>query len=138
MLPTLAGRGEYIIVDKWSHRSHLGRRLQKGDIVTVLRPDVLGRRQTKRITAMEGDTVTYTIPFTDQQEKTVMVCPLSTASQPRTRLMHTQKVPRGHVWVEGDNPLQSHDSKHYGAISMNLVEGRVLCQIWPTVCSLIA
>ena len=92
MLPTLAGQGEWIIVDKWSHRKS-SRTLQKGDIATVMRPDILGRRQTKRITAVEGDTVTYTMPYTDSKEKTVLVpsCSIITKERSHRELTDTKR-----------------------------------------------
>jgi hypothetical protein len=34
------------------------------------------------------------------------------------------RVPAGHVWREGDNPLDSHDSRAYGAVPAALVQGR--------------
>ena len=34
-------------------------------------------------------------------------------------------IPRGHVWLEGDNPLASYDSRDHGAIPLALVYGRV-------------
>ena len=41
------------------------------------------------------------------------------------------KVPDGHIWVEGDNPWNSNDSRNYGAIPASLIVGRVVCRIWP-------
>lgn len=40
-------------------------------------------------------------------------------------------VPRGHVWVEGDNIENSTDSRTYGPIPIGLIQSRVLCRIWP-------
>lgn len=40
-------------------------------------------------------------------------------------------IPDGHLWVEGDNPSNSSDSRTYGTIPMALLRGRVLCRIWP-------
>mmetsp|Transcript_5328 Transcript_5328/g.11745 ORF Transcript_5328/g.11745 Transcript_5328/m.11745 type:complete len:166 (+) Transcript_5328:238-735(+) len=40
-------------------------------------------------------------------------------------------VPDGHIWVEGDNPWNSSDSRNYGAVPASLITGRVLCRIWP-------
>ena len=39
-------------------------------------------------------------------------------------------VPRGHIWLEGDNSLVSYDSRDHGAIPFPLVQGRV----WYKVC----
>jgi len=33
-------------------------------------------------------------------------------------------VPKGHVWVEGDNPTCSVDSRHFGAVPVALLVGR--------------
>ncbi|KAG7353594.1 peptidase S24/S26A/S26B/S26C [Nitzschia inconspicua] len=43
----------------------------------------------------------------------------------------TVVVPDGHLWVEGDNPWNSNDSRNYGPIPASLIVGRVLCRIWP-------
>lgn len=39
-------------------------------------------------------------------------------------------IPRGHVWVEGDN-VHSVDSRKFGPVSKGLVVGKVLFIIWP-------
>ena len=41
------------------------------------------------------------------------------------------KVPPGHIWIEGDNKGNSHDSRHYGPISLALVEGIVRYRVFP-------
>ena len=41
------------------------------------------------------------------------------------------EVPRGHIWVEGDNKDNSNDSRHFGPISLGLVEGIVRCRVFP-------
>ncbi|GKY97988.1 hypothetical protein MPSEU_000756900 [Mayamaea pseudoterrestris] len=40
-------------------------------------------------------------------------------------------VPDGHLWVEGDNPNNSSDSRAYGPVPASLVIGRVLLRLWP-------
>lgn len=40
-------------------------------------------------------------------------------------------VPRGHVWIEGDNSENSSDSRYYGPIPQGLVKSRAICRIWP-------
>ena len=42
-------------------------------------------------------------------------------------------VPQNHVWLEGDNPLHSTDSRHYGPIPESSVRGRVVLRIWPII-----
>jgi len=40
-------------------------------------------------------------------------------------------IPPGHVWVEGDNPLDSLDSRHYGPIPLSALRGRLVMRLWP-------
>jgi hypothetical protein len=42
------------------------------------------------------------------------------------------QVPTGHIWIQGDNPTHSLDSRQYGPVPLALVKGRVLAQVWPT------
>lgn len=38
-------------------------------------------------------------------------------------------IPRGHVWLEGDNPVASYDSRHHGAVPLALIYGKVLYKV---------
>jgi len=40
-------------------------------------------------------------------------------------------VPDGHVWLEGDNPKNSRDSRSYGAVPLGLLHGKVIFKLWP-------
>ena len=40
-------------------------------------------------------------------------------------------VPPGHVWLEGDNPHDSVDSRYYGPVPGALIRGRAIARIWP-------
>lgn len=35
------------------------------------------------------------------------------------------------MWIEGDNSLNSVDSRNYGPVPVNLLVGRVVARIWP-------
>ena len=41
------------------------------------------------------------------------------------------QVPMGHCWLSGDNARHSRDSRHYGAVPLGLVTGKVTYRIWP-------
>lgn len=58
-----------------------------------------------------------------------------TLQQPSTSvvgpLRETVRVPAGHVWLAGDNPAQSHDSRQFGPVPIAMVESRVVAIAWP-------
>src|SRR5438309_10077625 len=39
--------------------------------------------------------------------------------------------PSGQLWVEGDNPAGSTDSRHFGAVPGHALRGRVVLRLWP-------
>ena len=47
---------------------------------------------------------------------------------PLSDLVH---VPRGQLWVEGDNEASSNDSNGFGCVAAALVEARVCFKLWP-------
>lgn len=53
-----------------------------------------------------------------------------TASQRtfRSRLIY---VPKGHVWLEGDNSENSRDSRNYGPVPAGLIVSRAMVRLWP-------
>lgn len=38
-------------------------------------------------------------------------------------------VPKGKVWIEGDNLPRSKDSRHYGPVPLGLIQGRVIARV---------
>ena len=66
-----------------------------GDVVMALSPRVEGRTVCKRVVAIGPDE-----RFTWTRYGCEML----------------GNVPNGHVWLEGDNPSVSHDSRDYGAV----------------------
>ena len=39
--------------------------------------------------------------------------------------------PSGELWLEGDNPAGSTDSREFGAVPASALRGRVLLRLWP-------
>ncbi|TKY49278.1 Mitochondrial inner membrane protease subunit 1 [Spatholobus suberectus] len=109
MLPTLNVAGDVLLADHLSPR--LGN-IGHGDLVLVRSPLNPKIRLTKRIVAMEGDTVTYFDPM-------------------RSEAAQVAVVPKGHVWIQGDNIYASHDSRHFGPVPYGLIQGKVFFRVWP-------
>lgn len=78
---------------------------KRGDIVVVRSPLNPHNFICKRIAGLPGDSV---------------------------RVNYFPKiVPRGHVWLLGDNKTNSTDSRDFGSLPMGLIIGRVIVRIWP-------
>lgn len=97
-----------LLVDRFSHR--LGN-LGVGDVVLVKSPQNPSRTLTKRILGMEGDVVSFNVAHSG--------------------ILKTLVVPKGHVWIQGDNFYASNDSRHFGSVPYGLIQGKAFCRIWP-------
>jgi signal peptidase I len=107
-----------------------------GDIVTKpssrigsnrLEDMLHGRRRAAalRQTSEAGDT-TFPLFLETEQER------LRRNNRNKRRLLSSGlQVPDGHIWVEGDNPWNSSDSRNYGTVPASLIMGRVLLRLWP-------
>ncbi|CAH8548018.1 unnamed protein product [Schistosoma rodhaini] len=108
MQPTI-NDGDYLVVERLS--IILGR-IRRGDIV------IAGQRRKydtthvlKRIKGLGDDRVT----FWDKNHGEIIA----------------KQVPGGHVWLEGDNTLQSLDSRSYGPVPVSHLEYKVFLRVWP-------
>ncbi|KAL5006205.1 hypothetical protein ScPMuIL_015011 [Solemya velum] len=88
------------------HISVRRRQVQKRDVVISRSPTNPREFICKRVIAMEGDRVHL-------EDNTV------------------KYIPKGHVWLEGDNHDNSTDSHNYGPIPYGLLRSRVIYKIWP-------
>ncbi|CAM9817726.1 unnamed protein product [Laminaria digitata] len=109
MEPTINPSGDLLFAERFS--SWRGK-LERGDVVIAVPPVNERLKVCKRIIALPGETVLV-----------------------RSRSWHTgdrpEVVPPGHVWVEGDNPDNSSDSRAYGPIPLAMVQARVFYKAWP-------
>nr|XP_043621511.1 mitochondrial inner membrane protease subunit 1-like [Erigeron canadensis]XP_043621512.1 mitochondrial inner membrane protease subunit 1-like [Erigeron canadensis]XP_043621513.1 mitochondrial inner membrane protease subunit 1-like [Erigeron canadensis] len=110
MLPTFGISNEIVLFERISTRRG---KAGPGDVVIIQSPENPRKHVTKRIIGTEGDTVTYVVdPKHSDRTETIV-------------------VPKGHVWVEGDNIYMSKDSRKFGPIPYGLLHGRVFWKIWP-------
>ncbi|XP_017109855.2 mitochondrial inner membrane protease subunit 1 [Drosophila bipectinata] len=100
------------------------RAYKPGDIVIAISPINAGQYICKRIVAVAGDQVLTQNPHPIEVEYSM------DPKKPKP-IMTKDYVPRGHVWIEGDNKGNSSDSRYYGPIPVGLIRSRVLCRIWP-------
>mmetsp|Transcript_5587 Transcript_5587/g.5776 ORF Transcript_5587/g.5776 Transcript_5587/m.5776 type:complete len:165 (+) Transcript_5587:83-577(+) len=110
MVPTFDEKGDLVVVDCFSQKI-LHRSYQQGDVVISVCPYDPEKTICKRIVALPGDTVSVQKKEYGQIRDTITT------------------VPRGHVWLQGDNPLNSTDSRSYGSVPMGLILGRVVLKL---------
>lgn len=155
MWPTFLPDGDVVLVEKLSHKCG---RIKPGDIVTFTSPQDPRQHICKRLVALEGMRVAVPLedPVADgqehnqdhkqqhhqqqhqvQQQQQQQQHHLQVQQQQqqhqlgRLREYTLLEVPRGHVWVLGDNTDISRDSRSYGPVPRALISGRVFLQVWP-------
>ena len=117
-------------------RTQISTGISVGDVVVLQHPDRIGT-VCKRVMGLPGDIVTKpssklganrieTLLYGKHEDDQIH------HQRTKRRLLSSGfKVPDGHIWVEGDNPWNSSDSRNYGAIPASLIMGRVLLRLWP-------
>ncbi|XP_076901735.1 mitochondrial ATP-independent inner membrane protease subunit 1a-like isoform X2 [Bidens hawaiensis] len=111
MLPTFSLNNDLVLLERISTRNG---KAGTGDVVVLQSPENPRKFVTKRITGMEGDKITYIVdPKNSDKTETVI-------------------VPKGHVWVQGDNVYNSYDSRNFGPVPYGLLKGKIFWKIWPT------
>jgi mitochondrial inner membrane protease subunit 2 len=129
MAPTLSegykatGNTDFVLWNKWSPASDL----RRGDVVRFMNPFKPEAFAAKRVIALEGDTVV----LDRVRRPNAKQGPEPPESRSWDAWKGEAKVPPGHVWVEGDNRRESHDSNYYGPLSMSLIDGRAIAVVRP-------
>lgn len=106
--------------------------IERGDVVVFVRPDDQPgevRDLIKRVIALPGETILATDGEVYINER-LLDEPYLT-SDTFTKDFGPVVVPEGHIFVMGDNRLESFDSRGFGAISQDRVVGRAFVLFWP-------
>ena len=131
MRPTLI-EGDRILVNKFLYRLWPP---QRGEIVVFRYPDDPKRPFIKRLAAVGGDTVEIRegrlvingIPMDDGSLSAVRYSNQGAYGQEG----QVVQVPVDALFVLGDNPGSSHDSRFWGFVPKRLLIGRAMCIFWP-------
>jgi signal peptidase I len=119
--------GDYVIVDKISYRF---KKPSKGDVIVFNPPAEANNsgRFIKRIISVEGETIEIKDSKTYINEKETMenfVKHISPKPASSTLLKENQ------YFVMGDNRYVSFDSRYWGPITSDEIQGRVLLRLYP-------
>ncbi|MFZ4720660.1 MAG: signal peptidase I [Ilumatobacteraceae bacterium] len=118
--------GDALVVD---HVTYRFRDPRIGEIVVATTPDT-GAQVVKRVVALAGDTIGIEDGVLVRNGARVDE-PFADQSQMGGHFWGPITVPDGHVFLLGDNRLTSVDSRRYGPVSLDDVEGRSMGRIWP-------
>lgn len=117
--------GEWVMIEKVTYRLFHGPR--RGDIVVVNEPSS-PQPLIKRAVALAGETIEIRggqVYIDGEPIEEPWVEYAATQDYPLTT------VPPLHIFIIGDNRPNSHDSRTFGPVHMDQVEGRALFIYWP-------
>ena len=142
--------GDRVLVSRLSYRLHEPRR---GDVVVFTSPFENGKRRpglTVRVLHAILESVGLRQPSTEDFIKRVIGLPGETVEGRNGKIyingrelvepylnedtipgFEPKKVPKGKLWVMGDNRNQSQDARVFGPIDEDKVIGRAILRIWP-------
>lgn len=110
MFPTFNGGGEYVLEDRLTPRLFPDR-IERGELIIFKSPIMPERLVCKRVLGLPGDIVCVD-PTGEEAPSTEHIV-----------------VPKGHLWVGGDNAALSRDSRIYGPVSMSLIQSKLLIKV---------
>lgn len=145
MLPTLSHEGDCVLVSPlpyfrpWSKSKSPSR----GDLVVATSPTDPRNTVCKRVIGIEGDVVEVEprrgggyrkwIGEEPWEEEVNNRDAVSTNDRPLRMGRRGEgqfiKVPKGHVWLVGDNLSNSTDSRTYGPVPIGIVKAKVLARV---------
>lgn len=124
MEPTLHSKN-ILLTERISTRFHNPRR---GDIIIAVSPTDPKQFICKRIVGIPGDRI---VLKNNTKPIETDIDALVTSKTQKINNFQDEYVPRGYIWIEGDNSENSSDSRYYGPVPLGLVKSRVVCRLWP-------
>ena len=132
MWPTIKHSGDHLLILRTNSPilRRFCRPIQRGDLIVAASPVDPGASIGKRVIGLPGDSI-WLDPSgtaTDDDDEDGEDEDAADAARSTDEAAQWIRVPKGKVWVEGDNPANSRDSRTYGPIPLALVYGRVLAR----------
>jgi len=125
--------GDRVLVNKLSYDAH---DIHRGDVVVFERPPAMASLPgdpddlIKRVIALPGETIEAhdgSVFINGRQ----LIEPYLEKGTRTDNLDQPVVVPKGKIFVMGDNRTRSRDSRFIGTIDEDLVVGRAFARIWP-------
>lgn len=132
MLPSLAIDGDVIIhspMAYWRSLIPWGPRFvmpQRGELVVAVNPNEFRGTVCKRVVGLPGDIVEFDPRRGGVTWSAGSLVPQLEADKRKEKDLTFVKVPKGHVWLSGDNMSNSTDSRDYGPMPIAMIRGKVI------------
>lgn len=129
MQPTFENH-DYLLIDEFSYYFNEPKR---GDVVVFQYPRNLSEFFIKRIVGLPGDEVSIKNGHVTVTRNGDIVLDeeMYLPDKLRTSGSHDVKVPDDHYFLLGDNRSASLDSRVFGPVDTDFIEGRVWIRAWP-------
>ena len=127
MVPTLLA-GDRVFANKFIYRFS---EPERGDIVVFESVNGGEEDLIKRVVALPGDEIEVrngTLLVNGEEQEEIYIKP----QFPDGSVYGPEKVPEGYVFVMGDNRGNSADSRVFGLLPVENIEGEALVRLWPT------
>ena len=108
-MPAINERDDLVMLDHFTTR--VLRHPKRNEVIMAENPFKPGYNIVKRVIWLEGEMAEF---YSFKDNKNIKV-----------------EIPKGHIWVEGDNKENSKDSREFGPLPLALVDGIVRCRVWP-------
>jgi inner membrane protease subunit 1 len=130
MLPTISHSGDWVLVSPLPYsplfRPHIPPK--RGDLVFAISPTDPGATVCKRVIGVEGDVIEVEVRRNVNEEIHRMVGVEMIVGRKKGE-GEWVKVPKGMVWLAGDNMSNSTDSRVYGPVPLGMIKGQVLARV---------
>ncbi len=131
MIPTLQ-IGDRVLVNKFVYRFT---EPERGDIVVFRSVESSDENLIKRVVGVPGDEIAVRkgklfLNGEPQKEPYVVEDPCL-RYLPKTCSFRPTTLPEGHVFVMGDNRAKSRDSRFFGPLPKENIEGEAFLRFWP-------
>lgn len=118
MQPTLTSNN-ILLCSKLAQRFN---KIYRNDIVIATHPTSPTSLICKRIVGLEGDIVIMNSTSEEREREEELRA---------QNYSKTIVIKRGSAWIEGDNRINSTDSRNYGQIPVGLIKSKVVARVWP-------
>jgi signal peptidase I len=128
MVPTLVP-GDYIYMSASGYNNET---MQLNDVLVFLYPDATKRHYIKRLIAKAGDRVRIEnfIVYINDKPLPQLYMNTTGLKKPFSRFMQEKTVPKGHLFLLGDNRDNSNDSRFFGFLAEKYVVGEAMSLVF--------